>query len=279
MSPSLIRNLTLSALAAALVSIGVYAQQSQDAKLEALERTSADIVPGEAQRRLALTAKSAASQGAAAAPTPEDVGDVDSFGRNVTWLGVTNGFATLEPTCDDPAANCQVLAPSPGSTSFTFMDVARIKLPRKSTHSLLCHWFSPALSVNYHNQTAFSAIAALRYVPTLTVENEVLDDPALIDPTTGLPFGGKLQTSMTASERLDTPLEPGVAYSQRTRDSAVCIGGFLTKRALVETYGLTEAQAKEFFKKETMVRLNIEGGSARHITFASFVFGLRIVGD
>lgn len=275
-----VRYLGLTTLAAVLISLGVYAQQSRQQALDALERTSADIAPTPSQRRLSLSAKDAASSAAAkAGPTLEDVGDVDSFGRNVKWLGVTNAFITLAPTCDDPEADCQVLAPSPGITTFEFMDTVSIKLPGKSAHSLLCYWFSPALTINYHNQTAARAIARLRYVPTLTVENEILDDPALIDPTTGVPFGGKLLTSMTSSERLETPLEPGVQFSERTRDSAVCIAGFLTRRALVENYGLTEEQAKDFFKKETTVRLNIQQGSAQHVSFASLVFGLRIVGD
>ncbi len=279
MQPNLFRNLAYTTLAAALISAGVYAQHSQDRKADALERTSPDILPSVSQRRLSLTAKAAAAPGAAAAPTLEDVGDVDSFGRDVKWLGVANAFVSLDPTCDDPEADCQILAPSPAITAFNFMDAASIKLPKKSANSLLCYWFSPVLTINYHNETATRAIARLRYLPTLTVENEVLDDPALIDPTTGLPFGGSLLTTMTSSERLDTPLEPGVQYSQRTRDSAVCIAGFLTRRALVQTYGLTEAQAKEFFKKETTVRLNIQNGSAQHVSFASLVFGLRIVGD
>ncbi|MEO6365094.1 MAG: hypothetical protein ABIO38_03470 [Luteimonas sp.] len=279
MQPNLFRNLACTTLAAALISLGVYAQRSEDQNADVLERSSPDILPAPAQRRLSLTAKAASVRGNALAPTLEDVGDVDSFGRNVKWLGVANAFVFLEPTCDDPEADCQVLAPSPAVTSFNFMDTASIKLPKKSAHSLLCYWFSPALTINYHNQTATRAIARLRYTPTLTVENDVLDDPALIDPTTGLPFGGSLLTSMTSSERLDTPLEAGVQYSQRTRDSAVCIAGFLTRRALVETYGLTEAKANEFFNKETTVRLNIQNGSAQHISFASLVFGLRIVGD
>jgi hypothetical protein len=66
--------------------------------------------------------------------------------------------------------------------------------------------------------------------------------------------------------------------SERTRDSAVCIAGFLSKRALVGTYGLTEAQAKEFFRKPITVRMNISG-NAQYVGNASLMFGFRIVGD
>ena len=81
-------------------------------------------------------------------PTVEDVGDVDSFGRNLRWLGVASGFAVVSTDCasilaQDPDATCQQVSSQPGVTSFTFNDVARIRLPAGASHSLLCHWFSP----------------------------------------------------------------------------------------------------------------------------------------
>ncbi len=284
--------LALALTAAALASIGVFAQKGglSDDDVVAIEAFSPDMPARAAQQRLAAKASdfSAAKKNdvaaAAADPTVEDVYDVDSFKREVIFLGLTSAFVTLEETCPppDPAFPdqfCQPLNPTPGAfTAFSYNDMARIKLPGKSANSLLCYWFSPVLSANYFNPTASRVTAQLRYSPTLTVENPVLDDPALIDPTTGAPFGGRLLTSMTASEIFQTPLEPGVSFTERTRDSAVCMAGLLSKRALTETYGLTEAQAKEFFKQPTTIRLNVTG-NARYVAFAGLTFGLRIVGD
>ena len=215
-----------------------------------------------------------------AGPTDAEVGDADSFGRNVRWLGVADMNVTLADDCTgtDPEGGCQVLAPGAAVTSFAFEDLGHIELPEKASHSLLCHWFSPVLDIDYSNPGATPVVARLYYNPTLTVENSVLATPGLIDPTTGLPFGGRLRTSMTASERFEVPLPPGTSLSERQRDSAVCIAGFLTRKSLVEFYGLSEAQAKEFFRRPTTVRLNITG-SAQYVGFASLYFGLRIVGD
>jgi hypothetical protein len=199
----------------------------------------------------------------------------------VTWLGLTSAFINLDPACPPPSGPddlCQTLAPPPAPTNFHFVDAARIVLPAKATHSLLCYWFSPVLSITYDNPTAAPVIARLRYTPTLTVENPVLADPALIDPTTGAPFAGSLLTSMTSSESLEMPLPAGVQFTQRTRDSAVCMAGLLSRRALTETYGLTGAQADEFFKQPTTVRMNV-AGSAQYVSAANLIFGLRIVGD
>ena len=278
--------LALSLAVAVLASVAAFAQKGGPSKHEIAEAVSSDLPAGRSAQRLArkasdgVAAKSGSSR--AAAPTLEDVGDVDSFGRDVIWLGLTSAFINLSDTCpidpDNPDELCQVLAPAPAPTAFNFEDAAHITLPGKSTHSLLCYWFSPVLNVNYSNFGATRVLARLRYTPTLTVENPVLDDPALIDPTTGAPFGGQLLTSMTSSESFQVPLEPGISFTERTRDSAVCMAGLLSKRALVENYGLTDAQAKEFFKQPTTIRLNVSG-IAQHVGFASLIFGLRVVGD
>ena len=248
----------------------------------AVEKFSVDLLPDAKTRKLALKPVQATMVGAAAAPTLEDVGDVDSFGRNVVWLGLTQGDVDLStggcPASDNPDAACVALNPAPEFTSFALDDVARVVLPPKASNSLLCHWFSPVLTVTYGNPTGAPEVATLAYTPTLTVENEVLDDPALVNPTTGLPFGGSLRTSMTASERFEVPLAAGMTLNSRERDTAACIAGFISKRSLVSTFGLTEAQANRFFKKQTTVRMNVSG-SARFVEQAYMNFGLRIVGD
>lgn len=280
------RTTALAALAAfaAIASFAPRADAAPPRKASApaaAERAGADLLPPAHALRLSRAAVrpvAPAKATPAKAVTVEDVGDVDSFGRPVRWLGVTNAFVTLAPTCDAEAPACQPLAPSPATTRFDFTDTVRIKLPGKATHSLLCYWFSPVLMVTYANETTAPVVARLRYNPTLRVSNPVLDDPALIDPATGLPFGGSLRTSMTASESFELPLDPGVSITERTRDSAVCIGGFLSRRTLVDQFGLTDAQATEFFRKPTTVSLDVQG-SAQHVQYASLIFGLRIMGD
>jgi hypothetical protein len=283
--------LGLALTAAALASIAVFAQRGSvdDAEARLIEAVSPDMPARPAQQRLAMKASDVSKAkkdvaAAAADPTIEDVGDVDSFKREVIYLGLTSAFLTLEETCPppDPAIPdqfCQTINPTPGGlTAFSYADMARLKLPAKSTNSLLCYWFSPLINVNYFNPTASRVTGQFRFSPTLTVENPVLDDPALIDPTTGVAFGGQLLTSMTSSEIFQESLEPGVSLVERTRDSTVCMAGLLSKRALVQTYGLTEAQAKEFFKQPTTIRLNVTG-NARYVNFAGLTMGLRVVGD
>lgn len=259
----------------ALAAVFVQARQAPQ-RPEPIDLRSADMLSPQAQRGLTMAKRTPVST--ADTVTVEEVGDVDSFGRNLRWLGVAQLNARLSADCSAwPGAGCQVITPG-AFTSFSFTDLARIRLPPKATKSLLCHWLSPLVTVRYENPTASPVNALLRYSPTLTIENEVLNDPGLINPMTGLPFGGRLETGMTASEFYEVPLAPGSDFTERSRDSAVCIAGFISKRALVDSYGLTDAQATAFFQKETMVRMNLSG-SVNHVTHADFIFGLRIIGD
>jgi hypothetical protein len=214
--------------------------------------------------------------------TEDDVYDVDSFGRYVKWLGLASAFINVQTGCPKPTTPdeyCQELNPTVGAvTSFSFDDAARIKLPKYASNSLLCYWFSPLLRVTYHNPGATPVIGRFNYSPSLTIENPVLADPSLIDPTTGAPFGGQLLTGMTSSERFQESLAAGITLSEQTRDSTVCMAGFLSHKSLIENYGLTPAQADDFFASPTTIRLNVTG-NVQYVGELGMVFGLRVVGD
>lgn len=221
---------------------------------------------------------SKAAGGTTASPSPADVGDADSFGRAVQFLGLADGDVDLAADCTGDTFPCTVLAPAPAATSFSYTDLGHITLPARAAHSLLCYWFSPFLTIGYGNDGAAPVVAHLNYTPTVTIENPMLDDPSLIDPTTGLPFNGSLLTGMTSSEIFETPLDPGTHVTERSRDSAVCIAGLISKSTLISTYGFTDNQARDFFRQQMTLRLNVSG-TAQYVDFAALYFGWRIVGD
>jgi len=286
--------LALALTVAALGSVAAYAQKGLFARNDAVRGVSADLQNYPEQRYLARQAAQPAAVIGKRAPIaaklappiyevkPEDVYDVDSFGRYVKWLGLASAFVNVQTGCPKPTTPdefCQELNPTVGAiTSFNFQDAARIRLPKAASNSLLCYWFSPLLRVNWRNPTAAPVVGRFNYSPSLTIENPVLDDPGLIDPTTGAPFGGKLMTSMTSSERFQESLGAGVVLSEQTRDSTVCMAGFISHKSLIENYGLTPAQADDFFASPTTIRLNV-AGSVQYVDNVQMVFGLRVVGD
>jgi len=224
------------------------------------------------------TSASKPADNAPSAPPSDDTGDPDSFGRSLQWLGLADGEVDLLDDCTGDTFACQPLVAPPGETSFSFTDLGHITLPARAAHSLLCYWFSPFLNIGYGNDSGSPVVAHLAYTPTVTIENPVLDDPSLIDPTTGLPFGGQLLTGMTSSQHFDVPLPAATHITERTRDSAVCIAGLISRSTLMQLYGLSDAQARDFFRHTMTLRLNVDG-NAQYVDSATLYFGWRIVGD
>lgn len=237
-----------------------------------------------AGKMAATRADRAAKSGAvtAAAVTVEEVGDANSFGKPVKWLGLLSGFVFLSDDCTPPAGepadpNCIVLNPAPATTVFNAVDLASITLPGKSAETLLCHWQTPIVSYSLSNDTLSPQVANFRTSPRYRIESEVLDDPALINPTTGAPFAGSFEVALTSFNQSKL-VEPGYFESETLSGARMCIGGLVSKAALIDQYGLTEAQARRFFRKPITITLGITG-QARMVSGASINFGTRITGD
>ncbi|PYR18508.1 MAG: hypothetical protein DMF98_25600 [Acidobacteria bacterium] len=211
-----------------------------------------------------------------------DVGDPDSFGRNVHFIGVAQtGLVTVTvpggcPTPDPnfPDDRCVEATPT---ASIDATDIGRIRLPAKASNSLLCHSLTSLPFWEFSNQTASPVTASFQYVAGVTIENEVLNDPTLIDPNTGLPFNGSLEVALGLITDRQT-LQPGDRVTRRHSNTRSCIGGLVSKLALTEGFGLTAAQADAFFKKPMTLRLNISLRTA-FVDNTFVLFGLRLFGD
>jgi hypothetical protein len=57
-----------------------------------------------------------------------------------------------------------------------------------------------------------------------------------------------------------------------------CIGGLISKQTLIESFGLTAAQADDFFRKPMTLRLNIILSTTFKDPALAF-YGLRLFGD
>ena len=246
---------------------------------------SADLLPPQALKKAArpdvapLLSPSLVT--AAAAPTVEQVGDADSFGKNVIYLGLAQTLPVVVlPDCtgSDPTfERCLVANPAPAPTSFNESGLASIELPAKASKSLLCFTVTPLVQINWQNTLAAPALARFSANAVITIDNDVLDDPTLIDPSTGLPFGGVLTLGLSTFNTAHT-LQPGEVDNKTLFLSRACIAGIVSKRALVESYGLSDAQAKEFFKKPMTLTFGSRGTVAL-AEFAQYFYGFRLYGD
>ena len=231
-----------------------------------------------AEQRALATAAKQMGRGVTAA----DVGDPDSFGRNAHFLGVAQSGTVTVTTpggCPPPDPNFPDERCVEGNPNAVIdaRDIGRITLPAKAANSILCHSITSIPLWGFSNLTAGRVFASFQYLAGVTIENEVLNDPSLIDPNTGLPFNGKLDVAFGIITDRQT-LQPGDFVTRRQGFTRGCIFGLVSKQGLTQIFGLTDAQADELFEKPMTLRLNMTLRTA-FVVNAFVLFGLRVFGD
>jgi hypothetical protein len=73
-------------------------------------------------------------------------------------------------------------------------------------------------------------------------------------------------------------LAAGAQRSQQVRGTRTCIAGLISKSQLMDGYGLTDAQAKKFFKEPITIRVGMSART-RWVDFATIIYGTRFIGD
>src|SRR5262245_30626020 len=122
-------------VAVASLAIFLITPAAEAAPRASVEKSPDVLRPQHAKKSGArlLAPLAAGGVAAAAAPTVDDVGDADSFGRNVTYIGMTQtDSVTLSPDCtgsDPEVERCIIANPAPAPTSFNESDLAIINLP------------------------------------------------------------------------------------------------------------------------------------------------------
>ena len=214
---------------------------------------------------------------------PNPVGDSDSFGRSVIYLGLAGTpnivFKTNCAVSPPPApARCVTMGAQPALTGFAENKLATLTIPAKSTHSLVCFALTPSVNFQFHNQTGVAQpTARFGARPTIVLENELLNDPALIDPTTGAPFNGRISSSIVTfmESRSLAVNERDLKQLFMSRD---CIEGLISRRVLQDVYGLPTAIVDDFFKHDITLTFGAVG-EVQLVSNATYYFGIRLYGD
>jgi hypothetical protein len=219
-----------------------------------------------------------------AAPTIEEVGDVDSFGRAIKYLGVkSTPYILLDSVCTpDPQApddRCVVIpAPNaPAPIALNEPALATLRLPANAARSLLCFSFQPIGYVYYSNQTAINQPTSFSLRATVSIQSDVFNDPQLIDPTTNAPLNGRIDIPLTLFSEGRT-LAAGHYEHKSLTGSRVCTGGLISRSVLVDGYGLSNLQAAQFFARPITLSFGL-AVNARTVEYAYLAYGTRIYGD
>lgn len=222
----------------------------------------------------------------AAPPITATVGDADSFNRHVKYIGlISSGFILVQNDCSPdatgplgPEDHCVVTNAAPAITNFTINDAGRVLIPAKTANSLFCHNQTSIVTYSFGNDTGvYQPNARIVLTPNYTIQNAALNDPSMIDPTTGLPFNGQLNLGL-AGIRHARSLQPGEHQTERDNTTRACIAGLISKQNLKDGFGLTDAQVKTFFNSDSIITMNIVG-QAQLVDFATINYGTRFYGD
>jgi hypothetical protein len=220
-----------------------------------------------------------------AAVTAGDVGEPDSFGRNAQFLGIAqSGIVLIDPTCDPvdigplgPDDHCiTVPDPSIPVPATTFNDVARITIPGKSAGNVIYAIANHTISFDMFNPNATPTQGRITYVPSITIESEALNDPSLIDPTTGLPFNGSFTTGGFGTYSTNKTLASGASEFQTQSYSRANTSGL--SRSFFAGLGLPDSAINQLYKKPMTIRLNVRV-SSRWVDSAVLIFTMRFLGN
>jgi hypothetical protein len=167
-----------------------------------------------------------------------------------------------------PNDRCVAIASS-GATGFAFPDLGHVTLPANSATTLVCHWATASGSYVFFNPTSAPAAAEYFVRPSFRLESKVLQGP---------PFNGGIDVAVAGTFDQQT-LAPGAQQARNVTASRDCIGGLVTKSALVEQYGLTPSQATAFFQGPITIRAGVAGEVSGAIIDGGISYSTRLTGD
>jgi hypothetical protein len=273
------KKLMISCLA--LLPVVQVARAGDRSEIKAQMKEQREALRAERQSQAPPSAKAAGS----AAVTADAVGESDSFGKNALFLGIAqSGIVLLDPTCDPadvgplgPDDHCITVAdPSVPVPATTVNDVARITIPGKSAQNVVYAIANHTVSFSMFNPGGTPTQGRMAYVPTITIESEVLNDPALIDPTTGLPFNGSFTTGGLGTYSTNKTLASGASEFLTHSYSRANTSGL--SRSFFAGLGLPSNVIDQVYRKPMTIRLNVRV-SSRWVDSATLVFTTRLLGN
>jgi len=208
--------------------------------------------------------------------------DADANGRDIVHLGALNtGHMYMKADCTQElaqGARCTVFAPQPQVTTFNHLDIVSFRIPARAANSLLCFDITPLIQVDFANATGIPTTFGLfTAAATLTIRSPVLNDPTILRPGTGQPYNGKFDIPTVQSSEHVT-LGANEATGKSFHFTRGCGSSSVSKHALTRFYGLSAAQATNFFNNPITVVLNARA-DVMYVDQLLYHYHVRLYGD
>jgi hypothetical protein len=211
--------------------------------------------------------------------------DPDSTGRLVKYLDSMNSMIISYYTPDSQCFQFAPSAPPPlrpitcvplvgaGFETLPLTSVGEIAVAANESRSLLSLNMQPVAQYNLRNAGTARSTLIMSGQVKVTIESSVLND--LVNPTTGQPFGGKIE--MTYQWFYDQRAEePTSSFGVATKIPFEM--PILSRKILTSVYGLSATRAATVFARPITVKISATGnllGSGS----ANFFMNGRLFGD
>jgi hypothetical protein len=276
------KRVTIFVMALSALSQFAFAQKQMPTRSEADEAVIA-------RKEIMQEARFGRSMAAAAAPTAADVGDPDSFDKNARFMGTAgSGVIYVYSSCDPavlladlelvlgPDDRC-LAAPDPTvPVNAVFTDVARINIPGKTAANVIYTIANHSITWNWENPTANPLRGQMSYSPRVTIISEALNDPAAIDPNTGLPMNGSYTTTGLGTRFANPLLDAG--QGENIVESYTRANTLGLSRQFWTLIGLPNNVINKLFNKPMTIRLDARV-AVRGVSFGSYSYSARFLGN
>ncbi len=212
---------------------------------------------------------------AIAANDPDAIGQLIKYLDYAAPVQVTVGPSQVCPAIPEMPHRCIPLAHTVNE-SFALADITEIEVDR-GLRSLIDFTMHPIVNVSFRGSTSADPFGYLNLYVTIAIESDVLNDPALINPRTGQPFGGKIDRDVillterrSVSGAITSPIviRPDVGFNQ----------ALVSRKQLIETFGLSERDARRFMTGPMKFKLGVRG-TATNVHVTSFTLTGRLTSD
>jgi len=213
--------------------------------------------------------------------------DEDSFDNNVKFLGsFYAGTLYVYNSCDPTvllndlgvvlAADDQCIVHSSGApmaTANVDNPIWQITIPKKTVKNVVYIMLNKGLGYEAYGTT--TGPGGVFFSPRVTIISDAFNDPAAIDPNTGLPMNGSFTTSLNGSYNKGFPVND--YFYTYTNEASISSRGI--SRDYLAALGLPQNVINNFFKKEMTLQFGFRARLIGPIDFGQFYYTYRILGQ
>jgi len=230
--------------------------------------------------------------------SPADFNDTASFGKNAKFLGsLYAGTLYVYHSCDPQVLlddlqltlaaddHCIVHnSTTPMTTTTVFDPVWQITIPANSVDNVIYPMLNNTVGYDAFSSSQgppsngyLAGFAFFRFTPVVTIESTALNDPAAVDPATGLPMNGSYTASLPGTRVRNFMVHEDDFLSDN--DSYASVGGRGFSRTYFAALGLPQNVINNLFKRSMTLKFGIRADVNGPVQQAFFSYTFRLLGN